>query len=175
MKRLYTLLCGLLLAGVAMTFAPPAHAQVEYPPAPPTGGVSDSTVRRDGTVTFSGKSTPFDTVTVTVKYANGRSQNAGTVNADAEGNWSLAMSLSYPGVATLSAATSNGVVTQQVVVLARSANQSNSSSSDSQLATTGVANGQLPTITLIGAGTVMLGALLVVAGVRWRRRTGTAD
>ena len=173
MKRLYTLLCGLLLAGFAMTFAPPAHAQVEYPPAPPTGGVSDSTVRRNGTVTFSGKSTPFDTVTVSVAYANGRKETVGTVNADADGNWAMAMSLSYPGVATLSAATSNGVVTQQVVVLARSANSSNSSS-DTQLATTGVANGQLPTITLIGAGTVMLGALLVVAGVRWRRRTGTA-
>ncbi|WP_432843383.1 hypothetical protein [Dactylosporangium sp. CA-092794] len=161
------LLVGLFLAGGAVAVPSVASAQ-EYPPQAPTGSVSSGTVGTNGSVTFSGKSTPFDTVTVTVTYASGESDPPRTVTADADGNWSLVVSLSHAGVATLTAVTALGTVTQQVVV------RSASSSGSDQLATTGIANGKLPMLALLGSVIVLLGATLILTGVRRRNRAASA-
>jgi len=172
MKRLLvSLACLVGMLGIVGA-ATPAYA---YPPGTPSGEVSAATVGAGGEVIFSGNTTPHETLTISVEYKSSTSTNyfwlprkaatvLGTVTTDENGDWQFVVKLTQAGVAVLTASGPSGSVTLEVTV-----------QGSSGLAVTGIAGGKVPVMLLGGVGAVLLGALLVFAAVRWRRRVAGVD
>ncbi|GAA3295680.1 MULTISPECIES: hypothetical protein [Dactylosporangium] len=184
MKKALTCVAAGVL-GTLTALAPVAAAQAEYPPSTNDVVVDTGTVESGGAVTMSGRADPGSTVTVTVSYGGAASSNSRargfaahaaaahtyTTTADSAGNWSISIPLTQTGTAVLTASGTFGTITRTVSVAA----SSNTSTSDNNLAVTGIADGNLPLMALTGSGAVMLGGILVYGATRWRRRTRNAE
>ncbi|MFI5914824.1 hypothetical protein [Dactylosporangium sp. NPDC051541] len=183
MKKALTCVAAGVL-GTLTALAPAVAAQAEYPPTTNDVVVDTGTVEPGGAVTMSGRADPFSTVTVTVSYGGGASSSSRsrgfaahaaashtyTTTADGSGNWAINIPLTQAGTAVLTATGTFGTISRTVSV-ATTSNTSN----NSNLAVTGIADGNLPLMALTGSGAVMLGGILVFGATRWRRRTRDAN
>ncbi|HEX5740574.1 MAG TPA: hypothetical protein VFY17_03345 [Pilimelia sp.] len=164
----------------ALAWATPATA-VPYPAEPPPATVSTSTIGAGGTLTFSASGfIAGESVSVSVSYepagaaplgmrlVAGESYGVTTATADGSGAIAVPVTLTTPGVATITATGLRSGVTVSTTVTVTG------STAAGLPVTGGMPGGLLRELLLAGAGLTLVGAWLVAWMVRRRRTDATA-
>jgi hypothetical protein len=192
--RPYRILSLLIATATTLLIAPGAAHAEPYPAEPPASEISEGTVSDGGAVTFTGEGfLPGETIAITIRYEGSDStaahdgsagrfvpavatlqrRAAMNVTASAEGTFSVQLTLTQVGTATLTATglTSGVTVTQPVEVVADEDGDSGDDSDD----TSAGGGSTLPTTGPSGRGLALgiyvgLGAIVAGAGVLWLTR-----
>jgi hypothetical protein len=181
--RPYRILSLLIATATALLIAPAAAHAEPYPAEPPASTISDATVTDGGVITFSGRGfLPGETVSISISYeGSAAAQAAMSVTASEDGTFSVQLTLSQVGTATLTAVglTSGVTVTQMVEVLSESDGDNDngddndtSAGGGSTLPTTGPSGRGLALGIYVGLGAIIAGAgILLFTRARRRRPT----
>ena len=184
--RPYRILSLLIATATTLLIAPAAAHAEPYPAEPPAAEISDGTVSDGGAVTFTGQGfLPGETVSISISYeGSAAAQAAMSVTADEDGTFSVQLTLSQVGTATLTAVglMSGVTVTQNVEVLAEEDGDSGDNGGKGGDDTSAGGGSTLPTTGPSGRGLAFgvyggVGAILIGAGILWftraRRRRPT--
>jgi hypothetical protein len=159
------------LAGLLSLHGVTAANAAEYPASPAQGGVDTGTVTPGGSVDFGGSGmTPGDPVAIDTTCTGGDSEPTsafGSVNADAQGNFTYTAVITGSGTCTLTAQGNGSAapVTSQVTVIEPTASTADTTSALEGLAATGLGT-PLLIWGAVGLGSLGLGTLAVATAGR---------